>query len=1014
MSMKRSRFLFACLAGLAACTTAGQPGILCAQAKVSFNRDIRPILASKCFVCHGHDEEDREADLRLDVRDEAIAGGALAPGRPDESEFVHRIFSDDEYEIMPPPHAENPLDESQKDLLKRWITEGASYDRHWAFVPPKAPAVPSAAKINRARNPIDNFVFRNLEKNHLRPAPEADRYTLVRRVYLDLIGLPPTIAEADAFASSTDPRAYENLVDDLLNSPRYGERWAQPWLDLARYSDTNGYEKDRPRSIWPYRDWVIRALNDDMPYDRFSIEQLAGDMLPEASSDQRIATGFHRNTMLNEEGGIDPLEYRFLAVVDRVATTSIVWMGLTMDCAQCHTHKYDPITHTDYYRFMALLNNADEPDLTVPDFEKTKARQRIETKIRELEQSLASKFPAPAGDGTEAQRRADHLERELAKWIASTKSASARWSVIRPAEIKTNLPRLEVLDDGSIFSSGDITKRDMFELTFDLEPGELPITALRLEALPDDRLPARGPGRTYYEGRKGDFFVSEISAIADGVNIEFAGSSHSHSDADTNVNRTVFDDDGSTGWQPGNRKGQRLQLVINLRQPIEQAQKLKIRILFERHYAASLGRFRFSVTSRENAVANSLPVEIETILASGDGKGWSETEREQVTRQFLLTTPLLADARQEIDELRKTLPVTTQTLVMQERPADHSRPTFLHHRGEFLSPRGQVSPSIPEMFADETNKDSLPADRLQLARWLVSDANPLVARVAVNRAWREFFGAGLVQTTGDFGVQSPPPSHPDLLDWLAVEFMKNGWSMKQLHRLIVTSATYRQRSAATPQLVELDPQNRLLARGPRFRVSGEMVRDIMLKSTGLLSDKMFGPGVRPPQPASVTALSYGSTAWHPSVGEDRYRRSLYTFRKRTAAFAAYTVFDAPSGENCVVRRNRSNTPLQALTVLNDEMYLEMARALAQKTIEQRFNTTPDSAKFIFRSCVTRPPEDSELNALVNYFRAQKSRLEQGELDVTLIGGDEQASHELAAWSMVARVVMNLDETITKQ
>jgi hypothetical protein len=1015
--MKWSTHLVIAVASSMAGMSCQLTGPLHAQTPVSFNRDVRPILASRCFVCHGQDEEDRQAGLRLDIRDEAVASGAIASGQPDDSELVYRIFSHDETEVMPPPDSGEPLDQADKELLKRWIREGARYEKHWAFVPPQMPAVPPVPEGSQAGNPIDHFVLRELGKRQLQAAPPADRYKLVRRLYLDLIGLPPGIAEADAFARSADPGAYEKLVDQLLESPRYGERWAQPWLDLARYADTNGYEKDRPRSIWPWRDWVIRALNDDMPFDRFTVEQLAGDMLPDATPEQIIATGFHRNTMLNEEGGIDPLEYRFLAMVDRVATTSLVWMGLTMDCAQCHSHKYDPVSHTDYYRFMALLNNADEPDYSIPDPDKLRARRQVEARICRLEESLASKFPAAEGQGSETERRAANLQREFSDWIAATRTVAADWSIIRPQHMETNLPRLEVLDDGSIFSTGDITKRDVFELIFDLQPGDLPISALRLEALPDDRLPAGGPGRTYYEGRKGDFFVSEVSAAADGVGLAFSGSSHSYGETDGETtpqeNRAVFDGDGSTGWQPRDRKGQRLQLVLNLQKPIESAQQLRIKLLFERHYAVSLGRFRVSVTSQANAVANRLPARVEAILAADAESTWSDTERKQVMREFLLTTPLLAEAREELEELKKSLPFMTQTLVMQERPADHPRPAFRHHRGEFLSPREQVTPAIPDLFAAETSADRRPADRLQLARWLASEANPLVARVVVNRAWREFFGAGLVRTNGDFGVQSPPPTHPDLLDWLAVDFMQNGWSMKHLHRRIVTSATYRQDSAASPDLIQRDPQNRWLARGPRFRVSGEMLRDIILKASGLLSDKMYGPGVRPPQPASVTALAYGATPWTPSSGEDRYRRSIYTFRKRTAAFAAYTVFDAPSGESCVVRRNRSNTPLQALTILNDEMYQEMARALARKTIEQKFGTAADSARFIFRRLLTRPPDDSELEALVGYYQTQLSRLEQGELQADLIGGDQQAAPELAAWSMVARVVMNLDETITK-
>ncbi len=515
-----------CLTNLSA--TRGDPA--------SFNRDVRPILASTCFECHGPDEDSREADLRLDLREGAVAdlGGyqAIKPGDPDSSEVFLRIISDDPDAKMPPPDSGKSLTAEQIETLRHWIAGGGDYERHWAFVPPTLPRLPKVKQESWPRNEIDLFVLARLEAEGLTPSPEADRYALVRRVYLDLIGLPPTPEEADAFVQNPDRRAYENLVDQLLKSPHYGERWARIWLDLARYADTNGYEKDRPRSIWPYRDWVIQALNDDMPFDQFTIEQLAGDMLPGATAAQQIATGFHRNTMLNEEGGIDPLEYRFHAMVDRVATTGTVWMGLTTGCAQCHTHKYDPITHTDYYRLMALLNNADEPDLAVRDADVSARRREIEQQIAGLESELPSRFPPGAGDGPIERRRQEHLEQKFAEWLEAERATATAWTVIRPDHLETNLPKLEVLDDGSIFSSGDITKRDVFRLRFPRDEfaratGQH-ITALRLEVLPDERLPARGPGRAYYEGRKGDFFLSELSAKLAGMPVEFSSASHSY------------------------------------------------------------------------------------------------------------------------------------------------------------------------------------------------------------------------------------------------------------------------------------------------------------------------------------------------------------------------------------------------------------------------------------------------------------------------------------------------------
>ncbi|MBI2480852.1 MAG: PSD1 domain-containing protein, partial [Planctomycetia bacterium] len=770
---------------------------------VGFNRTIRPLLAAKCLACHGPDEEERKAELRLDVGESAVESGAIVPGKPEESELVRRISSADPDEQMPPPDSGESLTEEQKQQLRTWISQGANYEQHWAFVPPQRPAVPTVTDSTWVRNDLDRFILAKLEAEKLSHAGEVDRYTLVRRLYL--IGLPPTPEEADAFVNDSDPQAYGNLVDQLLRSKHYGERWARVWLDLARYSDTNGYEKDRPRTMWPYRDWVIKALNDDMPFDQFTIEQLAGDMLPGATDDQRAATGFHRNTMLNEEGGIDPLEYRFYAMVDRVATTGTVWMGLTTGCAQCHTHKYDPITHTDYYSLMGLMNNADEPDLLIPDDATRRRREEIETQLAELEANLPTQFPPADGDESLEARRAKNLGKHFSDWVAEQRTATAEWSVLRPAEMKTNLPRLEVLEDGSILSSGDITKRDVFSLTFDLSAFDKPLTALRLEVLPDDRLPAGGPGRCYYEGRKGDFFLSEVDAKVGDAEVEIASASHSYGKISIGSGsadaKNVFDGDGSTGWSTSGREGHASQLVLNFAKPLAPTGTLSIELLFERHFAASLGRFRVSATSDLAAQASQTPVALEPLLRR-DSSSWNDEETAAVRSYFLSVTPLLADARKPIDELRGKLPEATAAMVMLERPADDPRATHRHHRGEYLSPREPVEPAIPAVFASLT--DASPKNRLEFARWLVSDANPLAARVTVDRAWHAFFGAGLMRTSGDFGTQSDPPTHPELLDWLAIEFVEHGWSMKELHRWIVSSATYRQSSVVSKALLARD------------------------------------------------------------------------------------------------------------------------------------------------------------------------------------------------------------------
>ena len=981
----------------------------------SYAREIRPLLAAKCLACHGPDDEHREADLRLDDRESAIESAALEPGKPDESELIRRILSDDPDEQMPPPDSGESLSDAEKQLLQKWVREGAEYTPHWAFQPPSKPAVPKTPFDDRVQNAIDAFVFHRLAKEGLKPSPRADKYSLVRRLYIDLTGLPPTPEQADAFVSDSSSDAYEKLVDSLLASDRYGERWARLWLDLARYADTNGYEKDRPRTIWPYRDWVIRALNDDMPYHQFTIEQLAGDMLPDATVEQRIATGFHRNTMLNEEGGIDPLEYRFYAMVDRVATTGTVWMGLTTGCAQCHSHKYDPISHTDYYSLMALLNNADEPDLTIEDQANRSARTQVQKQIEDLTAQLEQQFPAPKGEGPEAERRKQHLENQFRSWLKVESEQGTDWQILKPASATSNLPRLEILKDGSVFSSGDITKRDVFQISIPISEEQLPLTAIRLEVLPDIRLPAGGPGRAYYEGRKGDFFLSELSLSLHDEKQPFASGSVDYGKISIGSGKAlaenVYDSDGSTGWSTSGREGQASQMVLNLKTPIRKAGDLQIEMLFERHFAASLGRFRFSSASTETpAKASQHPVAIEALLARPNDS-LTESETSRLLSQFLLTTPELEASQKKIQELQKRIPSRPFTMVMLERPSDNIRPTFRHHRGEYLSPREPVEPAVPGVFSELTSKP--PRNRLEFAQWLVSSQNPLVARVTVDRQWQAFFGTGMVNSSGDFGTQAELPSHPELLDWLSVEFVDQGWSLKKLHKLIVMSETYQQSSDVNLELLKADPENRLLSRGARFRVPAEMVRDVLLSASGLLSDKMYGPGVYPPQPASVTALAYGNTKWNTSKGEDRHRRSLYTFIKRTAPFAAFTVFDAPTGESCVAKRNRSNTPLQALTLLNDEMFLEMARKLGQETASLASNSTDERTTLLFRRLMTRPPTDSELASISAFYKSQKARLDSGELKASEIEATQKPSSESAAWTLVARALMNLDEAVTR-
>jgi hypothetical protein len=970
-----------------------------------FASEVRPILARFCFKCHGPDENNQKAKLRLDVREAAIRE-AIVPGQPDKSEAIRRVFSAEADEIMPPPATKMTLTAAQKEVLKRWVAAGAKYREHWAFVPPTAPAVPQPKNAEWVRNPIDAFILARLEARGLTPSPPADKITLLRRVSFDLIGLPPGIEEVEAILKEPDfDKAYQAFVDRLFASPAYGERWARRWLDLARYADTNGYEKDRIRIIWPWRDWVIKALNDDMPFDQFTIEQIAGDMLPNATPEQIVATGFHRNTMVNEEGGIDPLEFRYYAVVDRTNTTGTAWLGLTLGCAQCHTHKYDPLPQKEYYRFMALLNNAEEPDFEIPEPQKLKQRSDLEAKIASAKAELLKKFP-----GGEAS-----FEKAFQEWAQGEGQRARRWDTLKAVKLTSNMAHLRTLPDGSILASGDQTKSDTYSLR--LTGDGQAITALRLEVLPDPSLPARGPGRAYYEGPKGDFFLSEIRLSVAGKPVKIASASHSYAKGGFGASKTgaqyCYDGDANTGWSVNDRPGEPHQAVFVLAEPLDSKEEIAVEMLFERHYACGLGRFRISATSdSRKAEATTHPAEIEAILAKPIADR-TAIESQSLKARFAEVAPQLAEARKAIDAMRAGMPKLQTTLVMRERPADNPRPTRLHHRGEFLQPKDQVEPGGFSVL-HRSPKD-VPRNRLELARWLVSAENPLTARVVMNRHWQAFFGRGLVKTVDDFGLQGDLPTHPELLDWLAIEFRSRKWSQKAMHRMIVLSSTYRQSSATTPDRLAQDPDNRWLSRAPRQRLEAEMIRDAVLKSSGLLSAKMYGPSVFPPQPASVaTDGVYGALAWTPSVGEDRYRRGLYTFLKRSIPYAMFSTFDGVTGETCIARREVSNTPLQALTMLNDEVVMEAARHLG-KTIASQKGTDDAKIESLFRRCLTRTPTADETKALAAFRARQVERLQAGQLDPKKIaGGDASNAVQQAAWTLVARAVMNLDEMVVRE
>jgi len=968
--------------------------------RVSFDHDIMPILSQKCLKCHGIDEESRKGKLRLDHVHSALKGGrsgkpALVPGKTDESEIYQRIIASEQNLIMPPVSTRMILTDKEKGLIKKWIEQGGKYEKHWSFENLKPVVIPQNSNAPWIKSPIDSFVYEKHRANGLSPAPEADKLTLVRRLYLDLIGLPPSPEQAMSFASDMSADSYEKLVEKLLASPSYGERWARRWMDLARYADTNGYEKDRYRSIWPWRDWVINALNSDLSFDQFSILQLAGDMDSHGLQENIVATGFHRNTMLNEEGGIDPLEFRYYAMVDRVNTTAATWLGLTLNCAQCHTHKYDPITHHDYYSLMAFLNNADDVEMDVgiqnQVFSKSANQQYIQK-----QKAISEKW---------LQTRKVQDKNLFDEWCLQQKEKLATWRTIVPLKMNGGLIQLNKLEDGSILGHGDISKQDVYELEFEGDFKD--VSGIRLEVLPDSSLPSNGPGMCDYEGPRGDFFLGEIEAFLGGRKILLENASESYFKNHFGNGRAgaaqAVDGDFQTGWSCAGLFGQRHEAVFELNKLPASGEKLKIKMTFGRHYACPLGRFRFSVTNRLNPKASSFPEKVQSEILSD----LPQELKIHTLIHYLGSKDEFKKDVLELQQLENPKKSGLTSLVLKERPATHKRSTFVYHRGEFLSPKETVDADLPSLFESDKLKN---ADRLQFARWLFSNDNPLTARVVVNRHWQAFFGTGLVKTLEDFGIQGEYPTHPELLDWLANDFRNSGWSVKNLHRTIVLSATYRQASFRNDgQMTNL----RLLNVYPRNRLEAEVIRDSILATSGLLSFKIGGPGVFPPQPAGVTNEgTYGKLVWNTSNGEDRFRRGLYTFVKRTAPYAMFSTFDGPTGESCVARREVSNSPLQALSMMNDPVVMEAAEYLGTQSSKTIKDDT-EMINHLYMSILTRLPSPVELKKLLDFQKVVRKQLDSNETDVKKLT-NQNGDSRTASWIVVARALMNLDEAITKR
>ncbi|MBC7368166.1 MAG: PSD1 domain-containing protein [Undibacterium sp.] len=1033
---------------------------------VEFNRDVRPILSDNCFTCHGQDAAARKGGLRLDDRAIALTGGksglpAIVPGKPDESELLLRITAaHDSEDLMPTVESKKtPLTPPQVATLRQWIAEGAEYQSHWAFIPPTRPAVPAGAN---GKNPIDAFVSARRTAAGSKGAPEAAPEMLARRLWLDLVGLPPSPQELDEFLAAyakDREKAYGALVEKLLASPRYGEKWARHWLDAARYADSDGYEKDLPRQQWAWRDWVIKSLNADQPYDQFIVDQIAGDLLapaerdPQRAQDLRVATGYLRNSMISEEGAIIPEQYRMEGMFDRMDAIGKGVVGVTLQCAQCHTHKFDPITHEDYFRVFAAINNTYDATTRIYGPEKLATIDRLHRELAAEEAKLKAAQPGWA--------------KFFAAWSEAQAAAVAAtpWETLTPVEPVWGggLAHPDVLPDGSVItlgfraSDGDLS----FTTTPKLAAGA---TALRLEALNHGDLIFGGPGRSI----DGLFAVSELevevlpSGYVKPVNektaevgmrklglarasADFESPAHTidkpfrkGDDDKRTVGPSAYLVDGKleTGWSPDRGVGRRnapSEVVVQFKEPLTLAAGEKLRVTLRFKHSGKdnhgrdtqlLGRFRVALTAAPDATASKIPTAARLALAVPAAVRTPE-QQAALFAAWRTSVASYADTNAAIETLWAQYPTEDSTvLTLGERIADDTRGTFMLERGAWDKPKTRVTPGTPAFLHALRAELAQEPDRLAFAHWLVDRRSPTAARVAVNRVWQVLFGAGLVETSEDFGVRAGAPAQPEVFDWLAVEFMDRGWSQKKLIRTIVTSATYRQSSVITPELQERDPKNRLLARGPRFRADAEVVRDIALRTSGLLTEKVGGPSIFPPVPESLFASSFIAVDfWKTATDAERYRRSLYVFRRRSMPDPVLASFDAPNGDSACAARPRSNTPLAALASLNEIVFVEASQALALRILREGGATGASRAAYGFRLCTARAARPDEIAELVAVMKTPRARVAEGWISAReLAFGDAAKLPELpagitpvdvAAWTIAARVLLNLDETLTK-
>ncbi len=983
---------------------------------VDFAREVLPVLQRSCFECHGH--EVQKAGLRFDDRATAFKGGehgpVIAPGKPAESELLRRVsLPRTDKESM--PRRGKPLAAAEIAILRDWIAAGAVWpddvkaDRHWAYVPPVKAAVPTAAVDHWSRNEIDHFVLDRLRQEKMTPSPVADPAVLYRRLSFDLTGLPPAPAAVDAFvkAMKTDPdAAIQAAADELLKSPEFGVKWARHWLDLARYADSHGFQRDDLRDVWAFRDWVVNALNADMPFDRFTIDQVAGDLLPNPTQDQLIATGFHRCTPTNVEAGTEPEESRINQVIDRVNTTGAVWLGTTMECAQCHNHKYDPFSQQDYYGLLAFFNNTEqEADRTDP-----KVPGSIQFKGPSMNLAMEAKIDPAA---QQIQKEIAALDTRMAEMTKNADSAFAAWTTRMTAEIDQPMEEhplevvefvseegsaFEILPDHSVLMKGDSAATDTYQIV--ARAALKGVTAIKLDALTDPSLPGEGPGRG--EAARPNFVLNTFSAVRrqaaanddPGTPLHFAAATADFSQKNFDPIGAV-DDDEKTAWAVGPEFHKPHWAIFECETPVDVSANQELVFTLVQNFGGgrTLGRVRLTAVTGSLA-AKDLPAGVAAILRKPEARR-KPRELTALRRHFDQAMPEMVALKRQRAALEKKLTGkdnSASTLVMKE--LTQPRMSSIFKRGDYTQPGDRIQAHTPAILPPSSG----PPNRVTLARWLVSRQNPLTARVTVNRLWAEIFGHGIVTTLEDFGIKGERPTHPELLDWLAVDFMEKGWSIKSIIKKIVTSAMYRQRSDTTAEMMARDDQNLLYARGPRFRLDAEAIRDNALTISGLISLKKGGPSIRPPQPDGLWKKVGGQQYdYKVSPGEEEYRRGLYVVLKRGAPYPSFVTFDASARMACVIKRSRSNTPLQALTLLNDPVYVEAGHALAARMIQEAPSSAADARlRYGFRLTTAREPREGELQVLMGLYEEQ------------LPNGEE------VAMQAVATTLLNLDETITKE